>query len=204
MKNTILSLFLIIILILVWLNRNKIFKTKVPPITSKSTIGIQNIKPIYIPNKYNQNDKQWSDDLLGNTNEKLGDTGCLISSISMNLSYYHINIDPKELNIKLRKINGYTESGWIIWDKLKDITQNNIRVYFPELSHRTIDKLLLNNTPILVKILIHHKIPHWVLIVGKIDGQYFIYDPLNSLNLENISIYNSLIYSIRVLRIKDD
>jgi len=196
-----LFIILIILSIIIWLNQDKIFKPKILPITSKTTIGIQNIKPINIPNKYNQNDKQWRDDLLGNTNEKLGNVGCLISSVAMNLSYYQIFINPKELNKKLKNIAGYTQKGWLIWDKLEDITQNKIQIDFPNLSHETIDNLLLKSTPVLVKILIHKQIPHWVLIVGKKNGTYLIYDPLDSTVPLSISKYNSLIYSIRILRV---
>lgn len=57
-----------------------------------------NIAPIKIPNFYNQRDKRWAFDRLGDTSESVGKVGCLISSVAMNFSYYGIDMNSKELN----------------------------------------------------------------------------------------------------------
>ena len=196
---TIIVILLIGIIFLLWLKWDTIIGKKTIPISPINPQAIQNIPLIPIPSQYNQNDEKWSNDLLGNTKESLGNIGCLVSSIAMNLSYYNIIIDPKKLNQKLQKIDGYTKDGWLIWDKLKDATENRININFPKLSHKSIDELLLAKTPVLAKIFIDKRIPHWVLIVGKKEGKYLIYDPLKSDTLKNISVYNSLIYSIRIV-----
>jgi len=200
MKTIILFLIISILIIMVLINKELFLQKKVIPINSKISVGIQNIKPIFVPQKYNQTDKRWRNDFLGDTNEKLGSAGCLVSSVAMNLSYYGIDINPKKLNNALCKHEGYTPNGWLIWNKLQEITHNKIYINFPELSHKSIDELLVNKNPVLAKILIRERIPHWVLIVGKYKGQYLIYDPLNSLNPIPIDKYQSLIYSIRVIR----
>ncbi len=198
-KITIIVILLIGIIFLFWLKWDTIIGKKTTPISPVNSQSIQNIPLIPIPNKYNQNDERWSNDLLGNTKESLGNIGCLVSSVAMNLSYYNINIDPKKLNQKLKELDGYTNSGWLIWGKLEDVTENKIKIKFPELTHKSIDELLLTKTPVLAKIFIDKRIPHWVLIVGKKEGEYFIYDPLKSDTITNLSTYDSLIYSIRTL-----
>ena len=187
------------IVVVFWLKWDRIIDKKTTPIPPVNSQSIQNIPSIPIPNQYNQNDERWSNDLLGNTKESLGNIGCLVSSVAMNLSYYNINIDPKKLNQKLEELDGYTNSGWLIWGKLEDVTENKIKINFPELTYKSIDELLLTKTPVLAKIFIDKRIPHWVLIVGKKEGEYLIYDPLKSDTITNLSNYDSLIYSIRTL-----
>ena len=194
-----ITVILLVVLLLVLWKWDKIVGKKVLPIQTKSTTVGKNIPLIKIPRKYNQNDKRWSSDLLGNTRESLGKIGCLVSSVAMNLSYYNINMNPKKLNEVLSNIDGYTSGGWLIWSKLEDVTDGKVEIYFPKLSHATIDDLLQAKKPVLVKILIRQMIPHWVLIVGKKDNEYIIYDPLDSEIPTSISKYNSLIYAIRVL-----
>jgi len=194
-----LMIILVGIVLVFWLKWDSIIGKKTLPIPLVNTNTIQNIPSVNIPSQYNQNDKRWSTDLLGNTKEILGNVGCLVSSVAMNLSYYDIDIDPKKLNEALRNIDGYTSAGWLIWGKLEDVTDGKVEVDFPELSHKTIDDLLRVKKPVLAKILIRQTIPHWVLIVGKKDGEYLIYDPLESATYTPISKYNSLIYAIRVL-----
>lgn len=198
-KITITIILLIGIILLFWLKWDTIIGKKTLPILPINSQTVQDIPLIHIPNLYNQNDIRWSNDLLGDTNERLGNVGCLVSSAAMNLSYYNIDINPKVLNKKLKKLDGYTHSGWLIWKKLEELTEDKIKIKFPKLSHESIDRFLLKKIPVLAKILIDKRIPHWVLIVGKKDGEYLIYDPLKSDALKNISVYDSLIYSIRTV-----
>ncbi|CAA6812225.1 MAG: Unknown protein [uncultured Sulfurovum sp.] len=160
------------------------------------------LEPIETPKFYNQRDKNWASDKLGNTNETVGKVGCLISSVSMNFSYYDIDINPKVLNQKLKEANGYTNRGWLIWNKLLPISNNKLVVSFPTLSHKNIEKYLLEKKPVLTKVFIHKIIPHWILIVGKKDKEYLMLDPLTNGELTKVSHYGDSIYSIRVLEEK--
>ena len=175
---------------------------RVHAIPSISQTNTKNINPIKIPNFYNQRDKRWASDKLGNTNETVGKVGCLVSSICMNISYYQQTITPKELNRKLREVKGYTDRGWLIWSKLEEVTNNKLSISFPKLSHKSIETSLLANKPILAKVYINKVIPHWVLIVGKKNNEYLMLDPLTQGELNNVTQYGEYIYSIRVLENK--
>ncbi len=157
------------------------------------------IAPLHVPDFYNQRDKRWSSDKLGNTHETVGKVGCLISSVTMNFSYYEQNLTPKELNKKLRALDGYTKDGWLIWNKLSAISKGKLHIAFPKLSYENIEKALKNGQPVLTKVYIHKVIPHWVLIVGKKGGEYLVLDPLTKGELSFVSDYGEYIYSIRVL-----
>ena len=174
-------------------------KERVNAISSISKTQTNNITPIKIPNFYNQQDKRWASDKLGKTDETVGDVGCLISSISMNLSYYEKDINPKKLNIKLRELEGYTPRGWLIWNKLKEINSDDLSISFPKLSHKNIEKYLLEKKPVLAKVYINKIIPHWILIVGKKNNEYLMLDPLTNGALSKVSTYGGYIYSIRIL-----
>jgi len=172
---------------------------RVHAIPSISQTKTNDITPITIPTFYNQRDKRWASDKLGNTSETVGSVGCLVSSICMNISYYQQSITPKELNLKLRELNGYTNRGWLIWNKLEEVTDHQLSIAFPKLSHESIEHYLLAHKPVLAKVYINKVIPHWVLIVGKKNNQYLMLDPLTQGVLRNISHYGGFIYSIRVL-----
>ena len=172
---------------------------RVQAISSISQTDRGDIVPIQIPNFYNQRDKKWASDTLGNTNETVGKVGCLVSSICMNMSYYQANMTPKELNVKLRELEGYTPRGWLIWSKLEEVTDNRLSISFPKLSHESIERNLLAKKPVLAKVYINKIIPHWILIVGKKNNEYLMLDPLTQGELSNISRYGGYIYSIRVL-----
>jgi len=120
------------------------------------------------------------------------------SSASMNFSYYGIDMNPKELNQRLRESEGYTSRGWLIWSKLLPLSDEKLVVSFPELSHENIDGYLLAKKPVLVKVFINRIIPHWVLVVGKRGKEYLMLDPLRDGALTEVSSYGSYIYSMRV------
>jgi len=157
------------------------------------------IAPLSVPNFYNQRDKRWASDKLGNTHESVGKVGCLISSVAMNFSYYGQNLTPKELNEKLRDLEGYTKDGWLIWNRLSSISNDKLHISFPKLSHENIEKALKNGQPVLTKVFIYRVIPHWVLVVGKKGGEYLMLDPLTKGELAYVSRYGDYIYAIRIL-----
>lgn len=196
----ILLLIGLVLLTILWLKRDSFFANRTTAISSVSTTNVKNIDLINVPVFYNQGDKKWAEDKLGNTSETVGKVGCLVSSVGMNLSYYGINMNPKEINEKLTKIEGYTSRGWLIWSKLSTITNEQVQIIFPTLSHENIKKYLLAKEPVLAKVFIARIIPHWVLIVGEKDGEYLMLDPLTEGEPMKLSSYGSYVYSIRVLK----
>ena len=187
------------LLTILWLKRDRFLSNTTTAIISVSTTNVKNIELIKVPKFYNQRDKTWASDKLGNTSETVGKVGCLVSSVGMNLSYYGIAMNPKEINKKLTSIDGYTARGWLVWTKLSDITDDKIKITFPILSHENIEKYLLEKKPVLAKVFIHRVIPHWVLIVGEKEGEYLMLDPLTQGEPVKLSDYGDYVYSIRVM-----
>ena len=95
-------LILIALLTILWLKRDRFLSNTTTAIISVSTTNVKNIELIKVPKFYNQRDKTWASDKLGNTSETVGKVGCLVSSVGMNLSYYGIAMNPKEINQKLQ------------------------------------------------------------------------------------------------------
>jgi len=201
-KWILISLLLAILLVVLWINKERFLADTSNAISAKSTTTIKNIPIIDIPTFYNQRDKSWASDMLGNTHETVGKVGCLISSVGMNLSYYGIGMNPKKINEKLTRVEGFTSRGWLVWSKLSTITDDKVTVSFPKLSHENIEKYLLKKEPVLAKLYINRVIPHWVLIVGEKEGEYLMLDPLRDEKPIKFSSYGSYIYSIRVMEKK--
>jgi len=205
MKNKkwiLIGLFVTLLFVVLWINKDKFLVDTTHAITAKSTTTIKNIPLIKVPTFYNQRDKSWASDRLGNTDETVGKVGCLISSVGMNLSYYGIGMNPKKINEKLTKVEGFTSRGWLVWSKLSTITNDKVTISFPKLSHENIEKYLLQKEPVLAKLYINRVIPHWVLIVGEKEGEYLMLDPLRDEKPIKFSSYGSYIYSIRVMEKK--
>jgi hypothetical protein len=198
-KWKIVTLLILILLLVLWIAKERFLVDNTKAITAVSTTSVKNIALIEIKNFYNQRDKFWAKDKLGNTNETVGKVGCLVSSVGMNLSYYDIEMNPKVVNEKLTTIEGYTSNGWLIWSKLTDITNEKVSISFPKLSHESIEKHLLNKVPVLAKLYIGRVIPHWVLIVGEKDGEFMMLDPLKDEKPVKFSSYGSAIYAIRIM-----
>jgi len=198
-KWIIIGLLIVLLLVVLWINKERFLADTSNAITAKSTTTIKNIPLIEVPTFYNQRDKTWASDKLGKTDETVGKVGCLISSVGMNLSYYGIGMNPKKINEQLTKVEGFTSRGWLVWSKLSTITDDKVTISFPKLSHENIEKYLLKKEPVLAKLYINRVIPHWVLIVGEKEGEYLMLDPLRDEKPINFSSYGSYIYSIRVM-----
>ncbi len=66
---------------------------------------------------FRQGDPQWGQELLGPTDETLSQAGCAITSASMVLAGYGVDIDPHRLNDFLTTHDGYTADGSVYWEK---------------------------------------------------------------------------------------
>jgi hypothetical protein len=148
-----------------------------------------------------QTDARWSDDEIGGSREPLRAVGCTICSVSMALAHHGIEMTPAQLNEKLKAGDGYTEQGWLKWNKITELTGRKIRIEIPQrLSHEVIDKALKARQPVIAKVFLNRVITHWVLIVGKSGLDYLIKDPLgDGRTLETLSKFGSDIYAIRIV-----
>jgi hypothetical protein len=148
-----------------------------------------------------QTDSRWSTDEIGGSRETLRSVGCTICSVSMALAHHGIDLPPNQLNEKLKAKEGYTEQGWLKWNKIAELTDKKIRIDIPEkLTHETIDKALQAKQPVIAKVFLNRIITHWVLIVGKSGQEYLIKDPLgDGKSLDTLSKFGSDIYAIRIV-----
>ncbi|MEW6128706.1 MAG: cysteine peptidase family C39 domain-containing protein [Acidobacteriota bacterium] len=147
-----------------------------------------------------QTDSRWATQEIGGSREPLRAVGCTICSLSMALAHYDIEMTPDALNEKLKAQEGFTEQGWLKWNKIASVTEQKIRVDIPTLSHEAIDHALKSQQPVIAKILLNGSIQHWVLIVGKSGQEYLIKDPLgDGRSLEPLSKFGSDIFAIRVV-----
>jgi len=125
-----------------------------------------------------QNDKRWSLDKLGDTPGTLGEEGCAVASAAMVLASYGADLDPGRLNEHLRGSGGYTERGWLYWEKASAYPPAVAEhVYEDDASHFLIDWNLLRGNPVIVRLRYPNGITHFVVIVGKSGYEYLIRDP---------------------------
>lgn len=127
---------------------------------------------------FRQGDERWREDLLGPTEGTLGAEGCAVASAAMVMGFYGMETDPGRLNAFLTEHAGYTEQGWIYWEKAAELVPGVARhVYEDAPSYRLIDENLLKGNPVIVRLRYPSGITHFVVIVGKRGFDYLIRDP---------------------------
>jgi hypothetical protein len=125
-----------------------------------------------------QNDERWRGDTLGPTESTLGAEGCAVASAAMVLAGYGVDTDPKRLNEYLTGHDGYTERGWLYWEKAAEISAGHVQHVYEDLpSFYLIDSNLLTGNPVIARLRYPSGITHFVVIVGKFGFDYLIRDP---------------------------
>jgi hypothetical protein len=170
------------------------------PVAGEATAGApeEPAAPIAGP-FYLQGDPRWGDDAIGGSGEKLRAVGCTLCCLSMALGHLGEEVDPGELNRRLKAQGGYTARGLLDWDAVPRVTAGRFRVRTPARpTHEEIGAALASGSPVLAKILLGGRIPHWVLIVESAGGEYRVKDPLSDGRaLTPLGAYGSDIQSIR-------
>jgi hypothetical protein len=129
---------------------------------------------------FQQRDPRWADDNLGGRNDNsLGGYGCTVASVAMAMTNLGHPTDPGKLNADLTARNGFTEQGWLQWAAIGELTHGAVRVEVHDApSLEAMDACLSRGAYPIVKFMIGGVAPHWVMLVGKRRGTYFIRDPL--------------------------
>jgi len=85
---------------------------------------------------FRQADQKWSDDPLGGieANGTLGGQGCAVASAAMVFKFYGIDVDPQQLNWFLTNVGGYTEQGWLYWDRATWVAPDRVRHVYEDLA----------------------------------------------------------------------
>jgi hypothetical protein len=129
---------------------------------------------------FRQADKKWSDDPLGGieANGTLGGEGCAVAAAAMVFKFYGIAIDPQQLNWFLTATDGYTENGWLYWDRAAWFAPDRVRHVYEDLpSYQLIDSNIARGNPVIVRVRLPGGVTHFVVIAGKDGFDYLIADP---------------------------
>jgi len=127
-----------------------------------------------------QGDQQWSDDPLGGVpdNGTLGGEGCAVAATAMVFKSYGIDTDPQQLNWFLTAVGGYTDQGWIYWDRAAWLAPDRVRHIYEDLpSYWLIDSNLARGNPMIVRVRLQGGVTHFVVIAGKEGFDYLVRDP---------------------------
>ncbi len=129
---------------------------------------------------YRQGDKTWRADALGGVAENgtVGSAGCAVASAAMVFQSYGIAVDPQQLNWFLTATGGYTEQGWLYWERAAWWAPDRVRHVYEDLpSYALIDANLRRGNPVIVRVRYDTGVTHFVVIAGKIGRDYLIRDP---------------------------
>ena len=129
---------------------------------------------------FRQGDERWRDDALGGVPENgtLGSAGCAVASAAMVFQSYGIETDPQQLNWFLGAVGGYTDRGWLYWDRAAWWAPDRVRHIYEGLpSYYLIDSNLVRGNPVIVRVRLRSGITHFVVIAGKEGFDYLVRDP---------------------------
>ena len=131
---------------------------------------------------YTQDDPRWTFELLGPTFDTMGQAGCAVTSAAMVLSAYGVDIDPDRLNQYLSTHAGYTEDGWVYWEKAAEVAPGGqVEKAYEDLpTYTLIDQNLLAGNPVIVRLTLRNGHTHFVVLVGKEGWDYLAQDPARS------------------------
>jgi len=129
---------------------------------------------------FRQSDEKWRADPLGGieANGTLGGEGCAVAAAAMVFKFYGVEINPQQLNWFLTSVDGYTENGWIYWDRAAWFAPDRVRHVYEDLaSYQLIDSNLARGNPVIVRVRLPDGVTHFVVIAGKDGFDYLVRDP---------------------------
>ena len=129
---------------------------------------------------FRQGDEKWHEDALGGVPENgtLGSAGCAVAAAAMVFQSYGIDTDPQQLNWFLTAVGGYTERGWLYWERAAWLAPDRVRHVYEDLaSYQLIDSNLSRGNPVIVRIRFSNGVTHFVVIAGKQGFDYLVRDP---------------------------
>lgn len=128
---------------------------------------------------FQQSDPRWNFELLGPTYDTVGQKGCAITSAAMVLAAYGVDIDPQRMNHYLTNHHGYTDNGWVYWEKAAEVAPyGQVEKAYEDLpTYALIDQNLLAGNPVIIRLTLPNGHPHFVVVVGKEGWDYLVRDP---------------------------
>jgi hypothetical protein len=134
---------------------------------------------------YSQNDARWKNDLLGYSYTTIANYGCLISKVADYMTFLGHPETPGTLNQRLIANGGYAGNNYY-WNMPKilygDVLKTEDQSFTGGVGFESaVDVILDSGRPVLAMV---DYIPatsafdqHWVLVIGKRDGVYYLSDP---------------------------
>lgn len=154
---------------------------------------------VQIAGYYRQNDPEWQDIKIGNSQRKMGSTGCLICCASTAISQLHSTVTPAELNVMITKVNGF-QGADLIWNKINEIMPDLDYRYKRVFTGETIEKDLERGLLPIVNVRFHKTgAAHWVLIAGAENGEFIICDPMDDGHKTRLLSDHGKVYAYRVI-----
>lgn len=149
-----------------------------------------------------QTDPRWATEKIGGSGEPLRWVGCTICCLSMALAHHGVDLNPSELNRKLKEMDGFTHRGWVKWDAVRIASKERVRVELPpNPTHKVINEALAIGDPVLVKVPLRTGVQHWVLLVGRDQNEYLMRDPLgDGKSTKFLSSLGGDILAVRIVR----
>lgn len=159
-----------------------------------------------IADPISQRDSKWANTLLGFNKEiyTIGTDGCLLTSVTHYLKSIGFDINPKQLNEKMKDVDGFTNGGWWVWEKLNSAypeiklsfrSKKYVGVDTPDSFFNDMRKALDLGHYLILEVdfspsLIGEQM-HWVGVYGYEDKDFLIMDPWTGTNTV-LSIYGEI------------
>jgi hypothetical protein len=137
---------------------------------------------------WSQQDIRWGGDRMGSSYITLKQEGCLVTAVSSYLNFLGIDTDPKRYNQLLSTRGGYQTPNKMYWLMPDVLWKGQVaRAEYQGFSYgqgwETLAQSILDSgRPALAHV---DFIPggsvqqHWVLLIGNIDGVWWMYDPID-------------------------
>src|SRR5881397_2110467 len=78
----------------------------------------------------------------------------------MVFKFYGVETDPQQLNWFLPSVDGYTEQGWVYWDRAAWFAPDRVRHVYEDLaSYQLIDSNLARGNPVIVRVRLAGAVP---------------------------------------------
>ncbi len=153
---------------------------------------------------YRQNDPAWQDEKIGDSQKRMGSTGCLISCVSTAISQLDEPVTPKEFNDRLTQVDGF-QSADLIWYKINEVFPSIDYRYSRTFNNRMIESDLKKGLLPIINMRYHKTgITHWVIIVGAHEGEFIICDPLDDGHSTQLLSEHGKVYAYRVIERVDE
>lgn len=130
---------------------------------------------------YAQKDARWGGDLMGGSGAKMKDEGCLVTATAMALTNLGYKISPGDLNARLKRNNGYTGSGLLIWSAIERVTSGKMTArYYSDVNEDIIKSCLADGYYPLARFILPNGRTHWSMVVRTSESGYHMRDPLHT------------------------